>query len=333
MVVDYRRVYPEEEDALIDLWAEVFPDTDRARWRQQFVWDPQRFLRTAVAVAADGTILASARYLLRYIRETNGQAILMGWVTNVATKPAAQQQGHAGKLLKLTIESMHQQGCHCSLLSADEVVAGFYEQYGWRRFPYRYRQGLLSGARLSTHRSYICRSFDPFHEPDGWQKLAAVYTSYNRMRPLTVVRDRVYWDTYIAMRYRDWATYAGAEILTTKRTPESSELSGYALVHFSAMGVLLSELCVQPDDEAAIAALLNAISDELQRRNLPHQGRVHLPHEPAVDAAIGQFFTDTLHEAHESFLLARSIADRITESQLAALFAHPGAIFWLIDEY
>jgi hypothetical protein len=90
---------------------------------------------------------------------------------------------------------------------------------------------------------------------------------------------------------------------------------------------------VQPDGEAAIAHLLNAVSDVLRRRNLPQQGRVHLPHEPAVDAALGQFFTESLHEAHDAFLLARPIGDDITETQLAALFAHPSAIFWLIDEY
>jgi predicted GNAT family N-acyltransferase len=333
MPITYRLVRPQEEAALVELWTEVFPGTDRTRWQQQFAADPQRFLHTRVAVAADGTILASARYLPRHMHAADGQPLHMGWVTNVATKPTAQQQGHAGKLLALTIESMHQDGCQCSLLSADEEVAGFYEQYGWRRFPYRYRQGLLSGARLPTQQAYVCRFFDPRHQSDGWQQLATVYDNYNRVRPLTVVRDQAYWDTYIAMRYQDWATYAGAELLVVQRTPEHGQLSGYALVHFSPLGVLLSELCVQPDDEVAIADLLNTVSDELQRRNLPLQGRVHLPHEPAIDAALGQFFDQPLHEAHDAFLLVRPVGTSITEGELAALFAQPNAVFWLIDDY
>jgi hypothetical protein len=97
------------------------------------------------------------------------------------------------------------------------------------------------------------------------------------MRPLTVVRNGTYWHTYIAMRYADWATYAGAEMLVALPTPKSRDLSGYAIAHFSPMGVLLSELCVQPDAPEAVAALLNAITAELRRRDLPLQGRVHLP--------------------------------------------------------
>jgi predicted N-acetyltransferase YhbS len=333
MLVDYRLIQPQEETALFALWSEVFPGTEPARWRQQFIWDPDRFQRTFVAVAGDGAILATVRYLLRTIQAGQGQTLRMGWLTNVATRPAVQRQGHAGQLLALTSTAMQQAGCHCSLLSADEEVAPFYEQYGWCRYPYPYRQGLLSGVQLAPAGAYQCHPFDPAQEPDGWQRLAAVYAHANQQHPLTVVRDQDYWQTYIAMRYQDWVTYAGAEILAALRPGETSALSGYAIVHFSEMGVLLSELCVQPDEPAAMAALLNAITAELQRRHLPHQGRVHLPHEPAIDAALAQFFTHTLHEAHDAYLLARPLGTGLTANQLAALLTSPTAHFWLIDEY
>jgi predicted GNAT family N-acyltransferase len=158
MTVEYRGVQPHEEEALLTLRIEVFRGTDRARWREQFMWDAHRFRHTYVAVAADGTILASVRYLLRHMRDSHGHALRIGWVTNVATKPEAQHQGHGGQLLALTSAAMRQAGCRCALLSGEEAVAGFYEQYGWQRFPYPYRQGLLASQPLPTRHAYVAAS-------------------------------------------------------------------------------------------------------------------------------------------------------------------------------
>jgi hypothetical protein len=68
-------------------------------------------------------------------------------------------------------------------------------------------------------------------------------------------------------------------------------------------------------------------------RFLPQQGRVVLPHEPYLDAAIEQFFDATLHEGHDYFLLARTTANQGEESQLDAALAARLGIVWLLDEY
>jgi hypothetical protein len=90
---------------------------------------------------------------------------------------------------------------------------------------------------------------------------------------------------------------------------------------------------IHPDELEAIPALLYAIHAELKKRNLPEQGRLHLPHEPYLDEAIGKFFDATLHEGYDYFLLARSLTSEEDEQQIDGAFAAPHGIYWLLDEY
>jgi len=105
MAMTYRRMQPDEEHAVLSLWSEVF-DISYEQERRRFVSDPQRFDRTFVAVAPDGGVLSTAHYFNSLRRDADGAPRLVGHVDPVATRPDAQRQGHASRLLELTIEAM-----------------------------------------------------------------------------------------------------------------------------------------------------------------------------------------------------------------------------------
>jgi ribosomal protein S18 acetylase RimI-like enzyme len=328
--VDYRLLQPDEEEAVLDLWCEVFPDTKRESWREQFVWDSDRFRRTYVAVDAGGTPLSTVRYCVLSVRDAASDEVLMGWLTNVATRPSAQRRGHAGRLIRAVIEAMQREGCRWSFLSAREDAAGLYERYGWRRLPFGYRQGLLAKRHLPTAKAYAISTHDPIAE--GWQPIAAVYEKYNALRPMSVVRDQAYWQEFIAMRFAGWKAGAGAQMLVAKTIADAATLSGYAVALFSQMGVLIAELCVLPGEEEVIPALFNAMYDELHRNDFPQQGRVYLPDDVHINAALVQFFDATLHAGHDYFLLVRTL-DNGDAARLDATLAAPNAHYWLLDEF
>jgi predicted acetyltransferase len=271
------------------------------------------------------------------IRNQSGQPVTVGWVTNVATRGSAQRQGHAKQLLQLALVAMRGEGCTWALLSAEEEVAAFYERSGFQRFPYYYRQGLLASTSFATDtptdKSYATSLFDPLRQPNEWNEIAEVYEIYNRNRPLTVVRGLTYWQEYIAMRFADWQP----QLLVATPTLDSPTLSGYAIVLFSEMGVLIGELCIRPTELEAIDSLLKAIHRRLVELKFPEQGRIFAPHEPHLDRVLTQFFDSTLHESYDHFLFARTLAanDEHNDEQreLEATFAAREGILWLLDEY
>jgi predicted GNAT family N-acyltransferase len=322
---------PQEENAALDLWVEVFPGTDREQWKREFDWDLYRFERTQAAVTPNGTLLATMRYLVRHIRDAHGRARRTGWLTNVVTKPTVRSQGHARQLLERTIAAMRHEDCEWALLTADDTASGFYARCGWRAFPLQYRQGALSNDRVAVSHEYWVRPFDPSSEPAGWEALATIYQSYNSARPLTVVRDQEYWLSYGRMRFTEWCTNANGTVFVAERADHA--LAGYVLAHLSEMGFLVTELCVQPNDANALLVLLQAVIDEVMKRGFPSQGRVHLPHEAVIDAALQGIFGATLHQGYDSVIMAYGLADSMTNSEIDAIFAAPGAICWPIDDY
>jgi GNAT superfamily N-acetyltransferase len=231
MSVQYRLLRADEQEAVLDLWVEVFPGTNRAQWEREFVWDQQRFAHTYVAVDANGSLLATMRYLLREVRGLAGERYRTGWLTNVATKPSAQRLGYGRQLLARTLEAMQQEGCAWSLLTADTTAQGFYARYGWRAFPLRYQQGVFTDQEIDRTRRYHIRPYDPESNTQGWEALAAVYDDYNASRPLTTVRDTAYWQGYGQMRLREWLVSANATIFVAEPNEHPEKPVGYVFAH------------------------------------------------------------------------------------------------------
>jgi GNAT superfamily N-acetyltransferase len=343
MSIEYRAMYPEEEDAALDLWAEVLSD-DRAALKRLFVYnDRHRFEHHFVAAAPDGRLLSTVGYWLRDVRDASGVARRVGQVINVATREAARRQGHAGRLLELVIEAMTQNGCAWSLLLGREQARTLYKHYGWKHFLRFSRRGSVEVEQLPLLETYRIRLYDPLEEPAPWDTLAALYDAYNAVRPLTLVRDPRYWRGYTAARITDWMAFQRAVIFVATRGLEDNQLCGYlfgafydqayARYHFnSPPAFVLSEIGVRPGDEAAIPALLYAAGRYASERGII-RGQVDLPDEPLINTALERLFGPSLHLSSEpNGLMARTIAPDFEQRALDAIFATSGSICWSIDE-
>jgi len=165
--------------------------------------------------------------------------------------------------------------------------------------------------------------------PEGWAPLILIYTAYNAQRPLTTVRDQLYWDGWVALMFQFWKHPPHVLIATREN---ASMPCGYVFGHYYPVGFVISEIGVVPTEPNAILALLNAVADEALRHGSPARARVYLPNEPAVDIALAQLFGATLHAGAEPDSMLRPIAAGMTARQVEMIVTAPGAIRWGIDQ-
>lgn len=341
MTATYRRLRPPELPALIDLRAAAL-DTSPAELELVLTdfgqeLDPSQ--RTLVAVDTDGTLLATVGYWLRERRGLDGASQRVGHLYGVATRPEARRQGHASHLLERALAAMQAEGCAWSVLFTREEARPLYARAGWRSFPSSRAYGTLAATRPPLPEGYLASLFDPRHEAGGWEQLAAVYAAYNRARPLTVVRSLAYWRSYAAWMFDDWLTHHRAVVVGLRRSGGAA-LCGYALVHYYDQAptesdenwFIVTELGADPDDPEALPALLAAIGNEATHRGVA-KGTFEMPVEPEAMRLLQQHLVAVGHEHQPGSLMARPIAPSWTESDLAALFAAPGAMAWRLDGY
>ena len=182
MAIDYRLIRAEEEDTALHFWAEMF-NSEYGDMHREFSTDPQRLLHTYVAVAPGNTLLSTASYCLRELRDSHGVPRLVGVVWNVATRADARKQGHAAQLMARVLEALRGDGCVWSMLFTSEAGRPLYTRFGYSDFPVPYREGTISNARPPCLEEYDIQHYDPRTEPAGWAALAAVYSSFNARRP------------------------------------------------------------------------------------------------------------------------------------------------------
>lgn len=330
--VNYRLMRTEEVPMVLSLWSEGV-DSAKEYQAARFGSDPAVCDHTYVAVLPDGTIVSTIHYLVARRWDATEQVRLVGEIDSVGTRPEARRQGHAQRLLSLVLAALARAGCDWALLNSSEMARPLYERHGWRYFPEPWRRGTVVAETSHTSGIYFVRPFDPRHEPDGWARIASVDMVFNQARPLSVVRDAAYWQTYAALRVGNWITTEGLIIFAAFRSEDDPRLCGYAMGEFNP-GVFfqIRDLAVLPTETAAIPALFNAVAQEAQRRGDPPVGRMFLPREPAIDAALAQMFGATLeHGQNHGSLMARTIGSQFTDQQLDALFAAPGANLSAID--
>lgn len=338
-MTEYRLATPADEDALLALWVAANPGTTREAWQREVGRIPGRWGRTQVAVARDGTVLAGALFWPRQVRDANGSPLRVGTVSHVATRPEARQQGHARRLMERTIAAMCADGCAWSYLTTSETGRALYEGLGWQPFPRRVWQGVTSGERLETSDAFAIHRYNLGDEQAPWETLAQVYAAFNAARPLTVVRNDGYWQDFFAPHLSAWHSDHAPICFVAHRDGEA-EACGYSIVYYSdaaagrAFGLdqlfTVSELGVRPGDEAAVPALLAAVTRHAAGSRWG--GRVYAPRDHAIESAIRQLFGGTAHMVEETEPMARPIASNFSERDLEAIFAVPSAIFWPLDE-
>jgi GNAT superfamily N-acetyltransferase len=332
MEVDYRPMRADEEGAILQLWSAVF-DVPYAQEAWRFASDRDRFATTFVAVDDHDGLLAAAHFRIERRRDEASAPQRVGQLDPVATHPAFQRQGHASRLINLVIEAMERAGCAWSVLLASDVGRALYERLGWRSLPIRYRRGAIAAAHPRTPETLRVDRLDPRRGEVVWEQLAAVYDTAMAARPFTVVRDADYWRQYAAPRILQRLEAERLEILVATDASKESGYSGYAFAQFFDVGLLVSELAVDPRSPRSALALLMAAGDEACRRGLAY-GEVDAPRDPSTDGAVAALFGPTLHLSEPNTrLMARPLTPAWSHQRLAALLAAPGAVYWSIDHF
>jgi GNAT superfamily N-acetyltransferase len=319
--IEYRLLRPDEEEKVLHFWLSVFEDTDLDQWRREFGWDARRFEQTLVAVQ-HGEILSTARYSVQQMRDREGNPRKIAYVSNIATKESERGKGYAGELLTRLIDLMERESCEWSILNAEDTR--LYERYGWKAYPYTFRQGNLRPEPIEPSDRYDALQLALTKE--DYRTLARLYETYNQSRPLTTVRNEDYWHTYCEARIEEWSRSAFAQAWLVL---EHTEPRGYMIAHPAPHGLLITELAVLPDHPEAITSLFQ----EAHTQTLAlggKGGRVFLPNEPALNKYLVQML-HSLHIDHDVHIMARPITGDSAEIDRA--FTAPGAMIWLIDSF
>ncbi len=326
MTVEYRLMRAEEERVVLGLWGD--PTYQAAR----FATDPAAHAHTYVAVAPDGTILSTLHSLVTFRRDATSTPRRVGEIDSVGTRAEARRQGHATRLLLLALDALHTAGCDWSLLVATDEGRSLYERHGYQCYPEPWRRGTITGALPQGDSRYVVRPYHPLQEPAGWDQIAAVDVAFNRWRPLTIVRDAAYWRGYAAWRVSNWITDEGLVIFGAFRREAEARLCGFAFAEFYPAAFQVRDMGVLPEESGATLALLTEVAAEARRRGILLAGRMYLPQEPPIDAALDQLFGPTLYAGQDQgHVMARTIAADFTKRQLDAIFAAPSAHFSAID--
>jgi GNAT superfamily N-acetyltransferase len=299
MTIDYRRMRAEEEPAVLALWSQVFATPAAGYQAARFATDPGARAHTFVAVAPDAAVLAALHYRMAFRRDADGTPRPVGELDSVATRADARRQGHAGRLISLALEALRDAGCDWALLVATGEASRLYERYGWRCYPETWRRGTIAGALPQDDGRYLVRPFDVLQEPAGWERIAAVDVAFNRGRPLTVVRDAAYWRDYAALRVGAWIAAEGLTIFAAFRPPDDRRLCAYAMAEFYPSAFQVRDMAVLPEERDAALPLLASVAVEAGRRGIPLSGRLYVPQEPAIDAALDRLFGPTLHAGQD----------------------------------
>lgn len=371
MSVTYRNILPEDEDAVFGLRMHTWGAPNIAYVRRNAYSDPLYLQRTFAAFSPDGTLLSTVGYWLRHVRDANGTPRRVGCVVSVVTIEAARRRGHARKLMQLALDSMADEGCDWSLLFSSGMGVPFYETLGYCLYPATYYQGTLAvgqqpvdgAAGVIPHtvhtahtRGYsIVRSEAPFNIADrNWQAIRGIYSTYNRHRSLSLVRDEGYWQSYFAPRLSSAdaedttcvflasidgsggtidqpVAYLVARLLSTRSAQDFFK---------EDQGFLIREAAVIPGHDAALPTLISAMRDELLHWCLPAAperplpGAAFLPREAEVEECMRVLFAPDIHLSGERRrMMAKPIGDIFTKNNLTAAFQAPGALFGHMDKF
>jgi hypothetical protein len=335
MSVDYRLLRAADEHVAIAWWAGAYEDTP-ALITSAFRSDPQCFERSHTASGPDGALHAAVTFWIRMIRDAAGTPRRVAHLWGIGTPgdaADAARQVYIDNLMDLALRSARRERCELALFYPAPETHAHYQQRGWQLFPYLYRQGTYTGARLPTTATYTIRPYDPTKEPAGWTRLAEVYDAYNATRPATVVRDAAYWRDYLGWRWGEWFDHGVSTVLVATLAGDSETLCGYIIPKFYPDTFLIAELGVRPSDMPALSALLAAVMEETTRRSIAKRFRVYLPSQPDIDSWLHELFGTTMHEGSYGAHAVYPLEPGITPDALKAMFTAPGSHSWILDRF
>lgn len=344
MPTEYRKMRLDDEDQVFAIRMNTWRAPSIEHVRQVARLDPHYLDHTFVAIAGDGTVVSTARYWLRQIRDAEGTPQKVGCVASVTTVESARRQGHGHKLMKLVIESMREEGCEWSLLLSSDMGVPLYTGVGYVHHPAPHFQGLLTGRRPPVGGSYKVERFDsPFDFGAGeWQAVREIYFAYNATRPLSLVRDDDYWRGYFARRVISRAasrrmalflacTEGGeriAYLLADYSTPEQAQQDSEVGQDLDQL-INIGELGMLQGHEGSLPALLGAVLDEVAPGKVGCAFRV--PGDGYVYDTMRALFAPEIATL-DCEMMALPLVQGVSAA-IARTFSAPGALFWTIDDF
>lgn len=170
---------------LLDGWP--FPDGQRGRdfFRRYIELDPVFEPRNVWVAEQGGELVSCVQIFPRRVR-IGGEALPMGGIGSVFTRPEHRRRGVAGALLERVIEAMRERGMVLSYLLAERLR--WYGQYGYRPWSRGWRTLHWLGVDGSLARD--ARRYDPVVDAGELERLWSVYAGGAAGAPLDGIVDR-----------------------------------------------------------------------------------------------------------------------------------------------
>lgn len=193
VAVEVRNLKQDELEAAATMGIRAFAggaaDVEKDVARQLELYPPDWHLG-----AFEGAELAAMMRVLPYAMRLNGGAIMTGIVSPVASSPLYRRRGHAGAMLRRSLEQMRERGQWLSALYTPHPA--LYRRYGWeiaadeRVYNFKPKDLTLTAARTQRGRLRAVK-------PEGWQQLASIYDAYAAGRNGPLVRDELWWQNWV----------------------------------------------------------------------------------------------------------------------------------------
>jgi predicted acetyltransferase len=186
MSVDYRPLTDDDLEQAVVVESTAFynaPTPERVELLRRF-FPPE----WTVGAFVDGRLVADVR-TIPMARRINGSATSFGAIGPVACLSAYRRQGHVGKLLRLALERMREQGIPLSGLFTPHDA--LYARFGWERAEARKRYYM----RPSDIRMRINGAPGTIEAvtPADWPRLDAIYRRYAGPRNGPLHRVEPWW--------------------------------------------------------------------------------------------------------------------------------------------
>ena len=222
--------------------------------------------------AYDGEELAAMMRVLPYGMHINGGSVPAGIVSPVASSPVYRRRGHAGAMLRRSLEQMRERGQVISALYTPHPA--LYRRYGWEIAADERIYSFKPKDLVLTHEPSQ-RGRLRYLKPEGWPQIAPVYDAFAATHNGPLVRDEVWWRNWVVETWSGpseallWETDAGVRegyllFLDPDRAPSrhAGKFVASELVSLSA-DAYLNLLTVISQQDIRDEAVLYAPSDDL----------------------------------------------------------------------
>ncbi len=314
MAHEIRAIEPEQWKEALLLWESVFGVG-------QWLFDSlhrgttdRKWTHCGVALDDEGRIVSAVDLFMRQVRDVNGEPVKVAALGSVATLERARKQGLSGKLLERALEVMAEEQCAWSHLFTG--THHHYRRYGWFDAPLRTRKGRL----LPTESVSVEAKVLTDEEKDlSLTLLKQWWEADNLNRPLTHVRTDLYWKEAIRPRLGQGSIHQNRQVILAS---QSGEPCGYAVLEVEGDGARVLET---GGDHISV---LQAVAQVLGEREVVFDLPFDEPWTKAIDIV-----TAEIAEQEEPWSMARSLPFRLSDEQVRAIFAAPGAHHWQLDNF